>query len=88
MEAARKRQDDITFGGFENGVTADVEADETVVAKYWDTELINGVQTKVWHYYVWLGILQRGDPEKMYLTPVGMTHSIGSGRMSPLSNDF
>lgn len=72
------------FGGLENGATVDVEADETVVAKFSQDEVVEGKVQKVFYYYVWLGVLQRGDPEKMYLVPVGLTRSVDQGRLPPL----
>lgn len=82
--AALKHQEWVKFGGLENGATVDVEADETVVAQFSQDEVVEGKVQKVFYYYVWLGVLQRGDPEKMYLVPVGLTRSVDQGRLPPL----
>jgi len=71
-----------------DGDTVDVEADETVVAKYCQTEQIDGAEKLVHYFYVWVGMLQRGCPDKLYLVPAGVTRSVDQGRLPPLRNDF
>jgi hypothetical protein len=48
-----------------------------------------GEPAEVVHYwYVWLGVVQRGDTSKFWLRPVGVTESHGEGRLPPLCGDF
>ena len=47
-----------------------------------------GVERQAHYYYVWVGLMQRGSPENMYLVPVGLTRSLDHGRLPPLRNEF
>ena len=54
------RQKAIVFGN-RGSRTVDIEADETVIKKF----KVDG--EAVWYFYVWLGIMERGNPNTLYL---------------------
>ena len=80
-----RRQSGWRFGG--NGAaTTDVEADESQFA-HW--RVVDPATGKVVHYWwVWLGVVQRGDFTKLWLKPIGVTESHGEqGRVPPLQHE-
>lgn len=81
---ALERQSKIRFG--RRGTTTTViEADETQLF-HWSEEVSEqGVSFRRHWWYVWLGVIERGDLTKLYLTPVGLTKSDGEkGAVPPL----
>lgn len=85
---ALERQSKIRFGG-RGPKTTVIEADETQLF-HWSEEVNeNGVSFRRHWWYVWLGVIERGDLTKMHLTPVGVTKSDGEkGAVPPLSQEL
>ena len=85
---ALERQSKIRFG--QNGTkTIVVEADETQIFHWSEVLEEGGVQFRRHYYYVWLGVVARGDLSTLYLTPVGLTISDGEkGAVPPLKESM
>ena len=68
--------------------TTEVEADEHVF-KSWSASVAGdqGVDTMHYFWYCIVGIIQRGDPTKLLLEPMGINLSKGEPRPPPLSRD-
>jgi hypothetical protein len=67
--------------------TVDVEADETQV-KHWCVETqVDGVTAKTWYWYIWLGVLQRGCPDKFWIRELPLSTSREKARMPKLKNE-
>ncbi|CAK0841896.1 unnamed protein product, partial [Prorocentrum cordatum] len=81
---AERRQQTIIFGQLPGGETSDFEADESCFFSWSQME----GEEKVYKFWVWLGIYQRGAPEKLWLREVGITESRGEGRLPPLTDEF
>jgi predicted nucleic acid-binding Zn ribbon protein len=81
---ALRRQKLIVFGGLADNKTADIEPDEAQFFK-WSEDAGTEDGEKDYHYYVWLGVRQRGSPDKFYLEELGVKTSHGAGRIPPLS---
>ena len=79
-EDALRKQKEIRFGELLGNKTADFEPDES---QFFSWREVEGGE-RVYHYYVWLGVCQRGAPEKLWLKERGVTTSHGEGRMPPL----
>ena len=88
---AVRRQTQIKFGGGPGGATTELEADEHVFF-HWKEEVAvestEGVDTsmlKHWRHfwYVWIGVIQRGAPEKFWLQSMGITSSLDTGGGAP-----
>ena len=83
MEAGALRlQALLVFGRLADNKAADIECDEAQFFK-WSEECEDGERD--YHYYVWLGVRQRGSPDKFYLEDLGVKTSHGEGRLPPLS---
>lgn len=82
---ALERQAQIRFGQ-QGPMTVVIEADETQIF-HWSEMVTEGGMTFRRHWwYVWLGVVARGDLSTLYLTPVGLTKSDGDkGAVPPLS---
>ena len=81
MEAdALKRQDAIVFGELADDGTCDFEPDESQFFSWVDYE----GEERVYNYWAWLGVYQRGAPDKLWLRERGVTHGRGDGRLPPL----
>lgn len=75
------------FPGREDNLTVDIEADESVFAKWKDYPKQPG--EKVIHYYwPWIGMMIRGDPASLWLRPLAVRHSVGEGRLPQLTADL
>ena len=79
---AVKRQAQFKFGS-DTTATACIEADESCFGKW--SEIDEETGERVYKWYVWLGVVQRGNLESLWLTPVGVTESRGEPRVPPLS---
>ena len=73
----------VAFGRLADGVAADIEPDEAQFFK-WSEYAGTEDGEKTYHYYVWLGVRQRGSPDKFYLEDMGVETSHGQGRVPPL----
>jgi hypothetical protein len=95
MKAARcvmawgavQQQKDIVLGKLAGGITAECEADETEVGHWRQDEIHDGKAIKVWYWYVWVGILQRGDPSKFFICELGVSQSRGKPRIPKMKNE-
>jgi hypothetical protein len=86
---AEESQKEISFGGFDNGVTVDIEADESEFGHWCEerrTTPGSGNTIKVWHWFVMLGVLERGNSAKFWLRPLELHHSRHEPRMPGLKN--
>ena len=85
---ALERQARIVFGR-RGPKTTVLEADETKI-RHWSEQVTEGGVTFRRHWwYVLLGVLERGNLEKFYFTPVGLVKSDGElGRIPPLSEEL
>ena len=83
-EGALRKHKEIRFGELPGNKTADFEPDES---QFFSWREVEGGE-RVYHYYVWLGVCQRGAPEKLWLKERGVTTSHGEGRMPPLEVQF
>ena len=80
------RQKKIIFGKrVVNGVptTCDIEADETVIKSF--TEVVDG-ELPVHYYLVVLGVVERSNPNTLWLRFLPLKSSIGEGRVGPLEH--
>ena len=84
------RQEDIKFGCKPDGFTTDLEADETNVQHWSQEELVDGVRTTVWYWLIYVGVLERGSPQKFWLTPITpLPTSTGQyAKMPKMKNQF
>lgn len=78
--AALRKQGAIVFGELPDNKTCDFEPDESSFFSWSEDE---GDQ-RAYHYWVWLGVYQRGSPEKLWLKESGVHSSHGEGRLPPL----
>ena len=94
-EDAVLRQQEVVFGRFRHGKTCDVEVDESCFGKWRvPADLVAGKpQQNFW--YVWVGVVQRGDLSKIWLAPVEQSSALPLGvtmnwgvnpRLPPLSD--
>jgi ribosomal protein L32 len=83
-EDALKRQESIVFGR-PGSETTDIEADESSFFSW--SEIDPETKERVYRWYVWLGVVERGNLASLWLSPVGITTSRGEPRMPPLKND-
>ncbi|CAE7295465.1 MCM7, partial [Symbiodinium sp. CCMP2592] len=74
-------QDVMIFG--KGSETIDVEADESQFQSWSIVNDSSGARTYYW--YVWLGVIQRGNPSNFYLESLGVTVSHGEPRVPPLT---
>ncbi|CAE7810810.1 MCM7, partial [Symbiodinium necroappetens] len=74
-------QDAMVFG--KGKETIDVEADESQFQNWGVINDSSGARTYYW--YVWLGVIQRGNPSNFYLESLGVTVSHGEPRVPPLT---
>ena len=65
---AVKRQAQFKFGSHTTA-TACIEADESCFGKW--SEIDEETGERVYKWYVWLGVVQRGNLESLWLTPCG-----------------
>lgn len=86
--AAVQTQSGVKFGQRPLGATTILEADESRMFSWTEEIDEGGVSIRRHFYYVWVGVLERGDRNKFWLVPVGITHSDGEGRLPPLTNEF
>ncbi len=63
--------------------TVEVEMDATVVCKW--REEVDG--ELVYYYYCYIGMRQRGSTEHFALMPLGVSKSVGEGRVNPESSE-
>ena len=84
---ALEKQSKIIFGELPDNKTADFECDEMQCFK-WREDPVGDDQEVLYHYYVWVGIYQRGAPEKLALKERGIRTSRGEGRIPPLDTEF
>ena len=87
---ALHRQARIKFGG-RGPLTTDLEADETCVCS-WTTlegppDGAEGPKEIIYHWYVYMGVVERGNTEFLWLTPVGVTTSRNNPRLPPLEKE-
>lgn len=91
-EDAVALQSEITFGG-RGADTTEVEADESSFSSWTITG--EGGAPDHHYWYVWVGVLQRGDPKKLYMTPffqsedlpLGISRCVGEKRTPPLNQE-
>ena len=69
--------------GRNGDLTTDVEADESQFQSWSTLDEASGARTYYW--YVWLGIIQRGNPANFHLCSLGVTVSHNEPRVPPLS---
>ena len=86
--AAIETQNQIVFGQRPLGATTILEADESKMFRWTEEVYENGVPIQRHFYYVWLGVLERGDRTKFWMIPIGITHSDGEGKIPPLKMNF
>ena len=73
------KQSKITSGVLPSNKTVDLEADESSFAHWTDGDD---------HYwYPFVGVVQRGAPETLYMEAMGITHSIGEARVPPMTKE-
>ena len=39
------------------------------------------------HFYVWIGVMERNNPHTLWLRPLGLKHSEEHGRVGPLQHE-
>ena len=80
---ALRRQEKIRYGG-RGSLTTDIEADEAAFLR-WKTIDEQGVHT--YHWFVVVGVMERGRPDTLYIEVVGITKSVGEPRVPPLHKE-
>lgn len=80
------RQNRIVFGHL-GSMTVDVEMDESSFTHYSEVVEVNGIQTRRHYYYVWVGVLQRGDMGKLWIHSLGLPHADGDKAPPPPLSD-
>lgn len=81
---ALRRQAKIRFGGL-GTATTDIEADESCFFSWKEVDPQTG--ERVYKWYVWLGVVERGNLGSLWMKPIGVTESRGEPRVPPLSLD-
>eukprot|EP00972_Heterocapsa_arctica_P035028 5158000-Heterocapsa_arctica.AAC.1 len=81
---ALRKQEAIAFGELPDNQTCDFEPDE---AQFFSWREMEGDE-RVYHYWVWLGVYQRGATGKLWLRERGITTSRGEGRLAPLEPEY
>eukprot|EP00973_Karenia_brevis_P058883 8198399-Karenia_brevis.AAC.1 len=81
---ALRRQENIVFGCLADGLTADVEPGEAQFFSW--REDAENKEENVYHFWVWLGIRQRGSIGKFWLKERGICSSVGEGRIPQLTD--
>ena len=82
------RHSQIVFGR-RGSLTTDVEADESKFFGWKErTQGIDGEVRTTYYWFVWLGVVQRGNTETLWMHPVGITHSEGEPRIPPLKKEL
>ena len=80
------QQNRLVFG--HNGsATVDVEMDEVSFNHYSEVLEVDGVCWRRHYYYAWVGVLQRGDMPKLWMTSLGLTHADGDKAPPPPLSD-
>ena len=82
---AMRRESEIVFGELLGNKTTDFEPDESSFASWQEEQEDGSILCK---FYVWLGVVQRGSPEKLFLHEVGVTESREIARLPPLSGEL
>ncbi len=81
---ALRKQAAIVFGQLPDNKTCDFEPDEAQFFSWVDKT----GEERVYYFWVWLGVAQRGAPDHLYLKERGITESRGEGRLPPLEPEY
>ena len=83
---ALERQKSIVFGQASNGATTGVEADETCISSWKELPAPDDPDhTTKFHWFVWLGLKERGTLDKLWLKCMGVRTSRDKATIPQLS---
>jgi len=71
----------------ENGTTVVLEADEAEFGHWSVEEVVDGKIQLVWYWYIWIGVLQRANPDKFWIKALELKTSKETAKMPKLKHE-